>query len=508
MARSPCYSILAGLLATLCGAAPGCFGSLAPGAGLGERQTLAGSATLRVLTFNIEWGGANVRFASVVEAIRASGAEIVAVQEAEGNLTRLAADLGWHCDVRSYVVSQHPIIDPPEGGGRYVYVEIRPGRVVAVANVHLPSDPYGPHWVRDGRSLEEVLDLERATRLPGIEPLLEVLPVLAGRGIPVFLAGDFNAPSHADWTEAASAKQRGLRYPVDWPVSRAVERAGFRDSFREAHPDPVAAPGLTWWAKRARIRDYNPGEAEPQDRIDFLWYAGPAAVTASEVVGEAGGTGVSIAVTPWPSDHRGVVSSFEVTPAPLPLLIAAERRLNHEGDPIRIVYNAPGVAEGVIAVAPVREVGAAAWREVGAIHPDRGGVEIPPSAVGEYQLALRDGTGATLSSNSFWVIDPSAVPAVEIVGSKFAAGEPLPIRWTNGPGNRNDWLAVFGADSPRDETALLAWTYVGARSAGALDLSAATAEAGWPLAPGRYVVRLLKDDGFEALAESAPFSVE
>jgi hypothetical protein len=33
-------------------------------------------------------------------------------------------------------------------------------------------------------------------------------------------------------------------------------------------------------------------------------------------------------------------------------------------------------------------------------------------------------------------------------------------------------------------------------------------ESGWPLPPGRYVVRFLKDDAFELLAESAPFTVE
>ena len=51
---------------------------------------------LRVMTFNIEWGGANISFDNVVEAIRLSDADIVGIQEAEGNLPRLAAELGWH----------------------------------------------------------------------------------------------------------------------------------------------------------------------------------------------------------------------------------------------------------------------------------------------------------------------------------------------------------------------------------------------------------------------------
>jgi hypothetical protein len=31
--------------------------------------------------------------------------------------------------------------------------------------------------------------------------------------------------------------------------------------------------------------------------------------------------------------------------------------------------------------------------------------------------------------------------------------------------------------------------------------------ADWPLPPGRYVARLLADDGFELLAESEPFAI-
>ena len=270
-----------------------------PHAAEGARETgAADSIALRVMSFNIEWGGAHVRFASVVEAIRASGADIVGVQEAEGNLQRLAADLGWHYNLRNYAVSRYRVIDPPEADGKYVYVEVRPGRVVALANVHLPSDPYGPDWIRDQRPPEEVLDLERRVRLPKIEPVLGVLRGLHESGVPVFLTGDFNAPSHTDWTETVVGTRPFAAYALDWPVSRAVAGAGFRDSFREAHPDPLTHPGFTWWAKRQRIRDFNPGEGDPQDRIDFLWYAGPARVTDSEIVGEEGAAGVSIAVMP------------------------------------------------------------------------------------------------------------------------------------------------------------------------------------------------------------------
>ncbi len=508
MAARPFRYALA--LLAMAGALVACARDLPPAAEGARGSSAADSVPLRVMSFNIEWGGAHVRFASVVDAIRASGADIVGVQEAEGNLQRLAADLGWHYNLRNYALSRHRIIDPPEADGKYVLVEVRPGRVVALANVHLPSDPYGPEWIRDQRTPEEVLELERRVRLPKIEPYLGVLRALHESGIPVFLTGDFNAPSHTDWTEAIVGTRPFVAYAFDWPVSRAVVGAGFRDSFRDAHPDPLAHPGLTWWARRQRIRDYNPGEGDPQDRIDFLWYAGPARVTGSEIVGEAGGAGVSIVVMPWPSDHRGVVSSFEVTPAPLPAFVAAQRRVYRSGESIRIAYYAPGLDSGSIAVARVIEGEETAPRRSTAIEGARDSLELPGEALsaGWYRVALRDAAGQVIRRNEFWIVDPAVAPAVELVGSRFARGQPLPIRWRNGPGNRNDWLAVFEAGAPRDSQEVLTWGYVQARSSGALSLGATTAESGWPLPPGRYVVRLLEDDGFALLAESSPFAVE
>lgn len=155
---------------------------------------------LRAMTFNIEWGGTHVNFANVVEAIRLSNADLVGIQEAEGNLQRLADELGWHADLHNYAISKYPLIDPPGANGQYLYVEVTPGKIVALANVHLPSEPYGPYKLRDGASLEQVLELERVTRLPFIAPQLAVLSKLPEQNIPVFITGDFNSPAHTDWT--------------------------------------------------------------------------------------------------------------------------------------------------------------------------------------------------------------------------------------------------------------------------------------------------------------------
>ena len=458
---------------------------------------------LRVMSFNIEWGGTHVSFDKVVEAIRLAEPDIVGIQEAEGNLPGLADALGWHYELRNYVISKYPLIEPPGADGKYLYVEIAPGQIVALANVHLPSDPYGPDRVRDGAPPEEVKALEREIRLPEIQATLDALSGLVAAGIPLFMTGDFNAPSHEDWTEAMVGRRPFLRYALDWPVSRAMSAAGFRDAWRAVYPDPMTHPGLTWWAGRPPLELYAPGENDAQDRIDFIWYAGDAQVTAIRLVGEQKGPEVSIAVTPWPSDHRGVVADFSVRPAGMPLLLSPERRVYRQGEEIGIVYRQ---ARG--AALRVRSLGGGEPQVLVEKTVDGDGrVALPPGDVtaGHYEAQLLAGDAEPLRTE-FWVQDRDAVPSIAVDTHRFDAGEPIPFRWQNGPGHRNDYVAVFDAGTEAAYENSLAWAYVQARPEGRMQLDAATLD-GFPLPPGRYVLRLMKDDGYEPLAESSMFEV-
>ncbi len=327
-------TLLTGLAALVATIAP-----LSPAGRPATAVAASGTMTLRVMTLNVFYGGDELdlhtgswchrpagcpeTLVKVVEAIRASGADVVGLEEGEHNTQAIADALGWYASERTQVVSRYPIIDPPGAGGVYVWIEAAPGRVVAIGNVHLPAEPYGPYELRDGATLDDVLALERSTRVPALAAHRAVLPGLAAAGIPVFLVGDFNSPSHLDWTPAVAALRPDVPFAVDWPVSRVLTTAGFRDSYRDVHPDPVAVPGHTW----------TPGgpESDPlevHDRIDWVLASGPATAVASIVVGEAGGPDVAFSVTPWPTDHRGVVSTFQVTPAvPAPFAAVDTRRV-------------------------------------------------------------------------------------------------------------------------------------------------------------------------------------
>src|SRR6185312_543149 len=188
---------------------------------------------------------------------------------------------------------------------------------------------------------------------------LGALPPLAASGMPTFLTGDFNTPSHLDWTAAVSSVRPDVPFPVDWPVSHALADAGFRDSYRAVHPDPVAVPGFTW----------TPGgpESDPRevhDRIDWVLSSGPAETLDSTVVGEAGGPDVGIGFTPWPTDHRGVVSTFRVTPAvPSPFVAPSARRV-FVGDSLGVTYRATAATGQSIKLVPAGQGASAAVRSV------------------------------------------------------------------------------------------------------------------------------------------------
>jgi endonuclease/exonuclease/phosphatase family metal-dependent hydrolase len=205
----------------------------------------AAGLRISVMSLNIFYGGDDLDLATgdwcpvadgcpatlhkIARLIRASGADVVGVQEAERNTARLARLLGWHADPRAHVISRFPILRPVGGQGLYTYVEPVPGRIVAVANTHLPSTPYGPYKVQRGASRAKVLALEERLRVAALTHVLRVLPKLAARGIPVFLTGDFNSPSHLDWTPAVAAARPDVPYAVGGAAGAARAAAGGAD---------------------------------------------------------------------------------------------------------------------------------------------------------------------------------------------------------------------------------------------------------------------------------------
>ena len=450
---------------------------------LGAAPAPASAEPLTVMTFNVWYGGVQVDFSQIGTAIRRADADIVGLQEPEGNIRAIARSAGLpYVDESLHLISRYPLYAAQRGGVRFAYAAIHPRKVVAITNVHLPSSPYGPELERDGKSRRAILANERVTRLSVLRPYLRPLSRLSDREIPTFLVGDFNTPSHLD--EA---------FP--WPVSRALTGAGFRDSYREAHPDPGARPGFTWTAGTPppRIR-----KEETVDRIDWVIIRGPATTVSSLLVGELGGPDVDLGLERWGSDHRAVASTFDVEAAPAPALVDTDQRVVRRGETVTIRYAShrgrrigilPAHGSRPIVTLPIYDSSdhQAGFFGTGPLRP------------GTYRAALLNGRGEIEATSRFWVLPRGARPGISSAQRVYAQGEPIRLRWRNAPGHKYDWVGIFPG-GPLDVYNYLGFSYVGALPHGRVTMTEADLGR---LKPGRYTAALMLDDGYSLLARTS-----
>lgn len=452
---------------------------------------------LEIFVYNVEYGGDETTDA-VIESI---DADIVGVLESYNRLSETAERTGYpYHNTSLQILSKYPIHEPSGADGRYAFVEVRPGEVVAFFNIHLDYVRYGPRRLRNGAPLEDVLATEDEVRTSSLELPLSQMRELISQGYPVFFTGDHNEPSHLDYGAETVSTREGIDEPVPWPVSLAIAEAGFRDTYREIHPDPLEAPAISHFGAK--------------DRIDFLYAAGPSLTLDSRMVGEDGGHGVDEGFDPWTSDHRAFVSTFEVTPAPMPLMVSVREGLLDQGDPLAVGYHAPD--GGSVAIVPASaSPDSAVLTEPAAGVGRVEGVDTSTLQPGAYDAVLVDGGGGELARVGFVLRDPRATIRVSTNQPSYDPGEPIVVSWEAGPANRWDWLGVYEARraDPKVDYYLI-WNYTGLHGSGtvppvvdgSVTFDETTMGGPWPLPPGRYVVHYLVTDRYRSIG-SAEFEV-
>jgi len=283
------------------------------GAALGDPAV---ATTLKVLTLNI-WHDGHKGIDQIIELAKKCEADIIGLQESTQATAQIAAGLGFHhlqqVEGRG-VVSRFPIegVTPERNG---VTVRLDNGRELDVFNAHLYYHPYQPYQLTgipymDSPFLsteEEAIASAQAARGADVRSVLADVKSVEGHGRARILMGDFNEPSHLDWTQrAADAGRHPIK--VEWPATRAFEEAGFQDSYRKLHPDEMTHPGSTWTplTEPTDPKDHH-------DRIDFVLYQGAGLEpTRVDIVGE-NEKNATLVVTPYPTDHRGVLTTFTVS---------------------------------------------------------------------------------------------------------------------------------------------------------------------------------------------------
>ena len=287
---------------------------------------LVAAESIRVMTFNIWVGGDSGKqpLSQTLEVIRAAKADVVGLQETHGhkkdgrtpdNGLKLAEMLGWNYfdqGERTAILTRFTIVtNTPRKWG--VSLRLPSGRQAWMFNAHLMHAPYQPYQLlgipyADApfiKTAPEAVSEARKARGEQVERLLSELKPALAAGQPVFLTGDFNEPSHQDWTQRA-ADSRKCPLAVEFPSTLAVTRAGMRDTFRSVFPDEVAKSGWTW---TPTTKPDDPKDRH--DRIDFVFVGPNVTVKRSDIVGEDPKF-ADIVVQPYPSDHRAVVTTVEV----------------------------------------------------------------------------------------------------------------------------------------------------------------------------------------------------
>jgi endonuclease/exonuclease/phosphatase family metal-dependent hydrolase len=297
-------------------------------------STSVQATELTVMSFNIWGGGANAKKSidETVAVIKAVNPDIIGLEEtkpepdpctaedcaAKGKSVAvdIAKALGYYYHDQkaenpalwaNAILSRYPIGKATKNDlGVEIMVD---GRKVMAYGIHLTDFPYQPYQVLDIeygtapflKTGAEAVAAAKTARGPALDLLEEDMKAAEGADA-TFVFGDFNEPSHLDWT-AAAVKAGHQPMVVAYPSTLRIENWGFTDLFRAAWPDVVAKPAFTWTpTTEVTAKD------DHHDRIDFtLGRAKNLKVLKAGIVGEKAPE-ADIVVTPWPSDHRATMA--------------------------------------------------------------------------------------------------------------------------------------------------------------------------------------------------------
>jgi len=245
---------------------------------------------LKVQVWNIWHGGRrnglHVGVARTARILKDENADLIGLIETYGSGAILADSLGYYFYLLSSnlsIMSRYPIIETIKiyesffSGG--ALLDLSNNQKLAFFDTWL--------WYADNeRRHREIISI-----LSEMKPFID-----RADDTPVIMVGDFNTHSHLDVPEAEASKL---------PVTMEVLNAGFGDSYRIVHPDPIVSPGFTWtplYNEQPIIESRGTIE-NLYRRIDFIFYKGKKLDLSYSAK-------LDHHPVFWPSDHGSVVSWF------------------------------------------------------------------------------------------------------------------------------------------------------------------------------------------------------
>ncbi|MDN5201055.1 endonuclease/exonuclease/phosphatase family protein [Fulvivirgaceae bacterium BMA10] len=258
--------------------------------------------TLNLMAWNIWHGGRRhgreIGPQQVIDFIKDTGTDIVMMQETYGSGALIADALGYYFYLASTnisVMSKYPIAETkaPYDAFRlgFTSIQLSQNQKINLASLWIH---YLPAWRNDSNdpqaTAEKLIAGEGKTRHKEIKEIIALLQPEINKAdeTPLIIGGDFNSPSHKDWGGETKDWHNGLI--VEWPVSKVMTSAGFKDSFREIRSD-LNYESATMTPKRLTYR------------IDYIYYIGEK-LQAIDSDMHFKYKGI------WPSDHPAVTTTL------------------------------------------------------------------------------------------------------------------------------------------------------------------------------------------------------
>lgn len=150
-------------------------------------------------------------------------------------------------------------------------------------------------------------------------------------GTIVILGGDFNEPSHLDWTRETKDLYDHNGLIIPWTVPLLLDNSGFIDTYRTLYPDVLKYPGFTFPADNPLIPTETltwAPKSDERDRIDYVFYYPHPAIRLKDAVifgpqgsivknrrtAETSKDKFLLPLGVWPTAHKGLLVRFGINP--------------------------------------------------------------------------------------------------------------------------------------------------------------------------------------------------
>ncbi|HXF11477.1 MAG TPA: LamG-like jellyroll fold domain-containing protein, partial [Desulfuromonadaceae bacterium] len=510
---------------------------------------IATGTRLRIMSMNAAGGQGGfssdaASLAQRVAAVQAAGADVVGLQEVDGDdIVAMAKALGWTNSLgaansvtgertdyvnpngdtlagRVGIISRYPVLNrigqtTNNYGAVGATLQVSTNVRVHVFNTHLwwgaastnaypqgtnpVTGTYGPYWQTHGSNWVSILNMENGLLMPAVNELLDLAKPYLSNSEPVFLTGDFNLPSHKDYPSTNP-----------WPATVACENAGLVDSYRWMHPTNRIAtagqflatdPGITWTSlgkTSSEPGSMNGSAGTPAfDRIDFVFYStnDNVNVTYSDTVDDS-------SLYSW-QDHKFVLTTVFLSP----VTNTVSKAINP--------FPATGATNVTLRPLLTWTAGTnATARNVyfgtsspGTLQTNTIATSFSPGLLVSnttYFWRIDEIAGGVTNTGDVWQFTTGKGPFIKANKTVYAGTDTITVGFTNGPGNAKDWIALYRQTDGYGNGGYVDYFYVDGTKSGttAKTNGTVTFSAIGGAGTNGYVVRFFKKDLYYVLDEA------